>query len=488
MGRLREEMKGDLELRGLSPETQKIYLYYVTNFSRYFNRSPYHLGKREIKEYLLHLLREKKASASTVNLCYSALKFLYARTLKRDEIMEKIPRLRSTKKLPVVLERQEVESLFSVMKNLKHRAILMLIYSSGLRLREASHLKGSDIDSKRMVLRIRQGKGRKDRYTLLSTAALEVLREYWRHCHPKEWLFPGRLSDKPLSVRSIQRVFKKARTSVSETLFELAGDPKHLGGQIGFICILHTWGQNLMDHAHIHCIVTGGGLSHDGKRWLSCRKRFFISVKVLSRLFRGKVLDYLKKSWESEELKFSGSLSNLQNPDQFTTFLKDLYKMEWVVYSKPPFNNTETLVDYLGRYIHRIAIGNHRILKMEYGKVFFLWRDYADGNKKKIMTLEASEFIRRFLLHVLPEKFVKVRYYGLLANRKSNTMLSQCRRLLDTVQTSNKNVNETWQEFLKRVCGMDLITCPFCKNGRMIRKEVIQPPRCNSPPQERRAW
>lgn len=212
MGRLREEMKGDLELRGLSPETQKIYLYYVTNFSRYFNRSPYHLGKREIKEYLLYLLREKKASASTVNLCYSALKFLYARTLKRDEIMEKIPRLRSTKKLPVVLERQEVESLFSVMKNLKHRAILMLIYSSGLRLREASHLKVSDIDSKRMVLRIRQGKGRKDRYTLLSTAALEVLRKYWRHCRPKEWLFEGRLSDKPLSVRSIQRVFKKART------------------------------------------------------------------------------------------------------------------------------------------------------------------------------------------------------------------------------------------------------------------------------------
>ena len=211
MGRLREEMKGDLELRGLSPETQKIYLYHVTNFSRYFNRSPYHLGKREIKEYLLYLLREKKASASTVNLCYSALKFLYARTLKREWVMEKIPRLRSVKKLPVVLERQEVESLFSVMKNLKHRAILMLIYSSGLRLREASHLKVSEIDSKRMVLRISQGKGRKDRYTLLSTLALEVLRKHWRHCRPKEWLFPGRLSDKPLSVRSIQRVFKKAR-------------------------------------------------------------------------------------------------------------------------------------------------------------------------------------------------------------------------------------------------------------------------------------
>ena len=212
MGKLKEQMKGDLELRGLSLETQKIYIHHVRNFSRYFKSSPYHLGKREIKEYLLYLLREKNASSSTVNLCYSALKFLYAKTLRREGVMEKIPRLRSTKKLPVVLERQEVESLFSVTDNLKHRAILMLIYSSGLRLTEASHLKVTDIDSKRMVLRIREGKGRKDRYTLLSTVVLELLREYWSQYRPQEWLFPGRPSEKPLSVRSIQRIFKKART------------------------------------------------------------------------------------------------------------------------------------------------------------------------------------------------------------------------------------------------------------------------------------
>lgn len=211
MGRLKEQMKGDLELRGLSPSTQKIYLRHVTRFARHFNRSPEHLGKREVKGYLLYLLREKKASTSTVNLCYSALKFLYARTLKREGVMEKIPRLRSVKKLPVVLERQEVESLFSVTSNLKHRAILMLIYSSGLRLREASHLKVSEIDSKRMVLRVRQGKGHKDRYTLLSNAALKVLREYWRRYRPQEWLFPGRPSSKHLSGRSIQRIFKKAK-------------------------------------------------------------------------------------------------------------------------------------------------------------------------------------------------------------------------------------------------------------------------------------
>ena len=296
---------------------------------------------------------------------------------------------------------------------------------------------------------------------------------------------PAKLN--PLALRNKKIFYNILFRCVSETLFELTRDPKHLGGQIGFICILHTWGQNLMDHAHIHCIVTGGGLSYDGKRWLSCRKGFFIPVKVLSRMFRGKVLDYLKKSWESKELEFSGTIAKLK--DRFSVFINDLYKMEWIVYAKPPFKDTEILLEYLGRYTNRIAIGNHRILKMEDGEVFFIWRDYADGNKKKIMRLEASEFIRRFMLHVLPEKFVKIRYFGLLANKKRNTMLNQCRRLLDyPTHPKKKDGTETWQEFLIRVCGMDLITCPFCKNGRMIRKEIIQPPRCNSPPQEMAAW
>ena len=292
---------------------------------------------------------------------------------------------------------------------------------------------------------------------------------------------------KPIALRNKRVLYNILFRSVSETLFELAGDPKHLGGKIGFISVLHTWGQNLMDHPHIHCIVTGGGLSRDATRWLSFPKRFFIPVKVLSRLFRGKVLFYLKKSWEKRELKFPGTVAKIQ--DQFAVLLDDLYQMEWVVYVKPPFKDAEMLIDYLGRYTHRIAIGNHRILKMEDGHVFFLWRDYADGNKKKIMKLEASEFIRRFLLHVLPEKFVKVRYYGLLANRKSDTMLSRCRRLLAcSSKPKNRSVPETWQEFLLRACELDLLTCPYCKKGRMIKKEVLLPVRCNSPPYERKAW
>jgi len=211
MSTLREQMKGDLELRGLSPHTQESYLRHVSLFSRHFNRSPRHLGEREVKDYLLYLIREKRSSSGTVTQCYCALKFFYERTLKRKWVIEGIPRIKRERNLPVVLDREEVESLFSVTKNIKHRAILMLIYSSGLRLTEAAHLKVSDIDSKRMVLRIRQGKGNKDRYTILSKVALEILREYWHRYRPKEWLFAGKFTDKPLTGRSIQRVLIKAK-------------------------------------------------------------------------------------------------------------------------------------------------------------------------------------------------------------------------------------------------------------------------------------
>lgn len=211
MGKLKEKMKDDLELKGLSPHTQEIYLRQVKQFTHHFGRSPRQLGEKEIRAYLLYLIREKKVSTGSVNLCYHALKFLYKTTLNREWVIARVPRLKSIKQLPVVLDKEEVESLFSVLKNIKHRAILMLIYSSGLRLMEAAHLKVTDVDSKRMLLRIKQGKGRKDRYTILSKTALKALREYWNQYRPKEWLFAGRFPDKPLTGRSIQRVLIKAK-------------------------------------------------------------------------------------------------------------------------------------------------------------------------------------------------------------------------------------------------------------------------------------
>ena len=273
--------------------------------------------------------------------------------------------------------------------------------------------------------------------------------------------------------------------SVSEAIVELANDPNHLGAKIGVIGILHTWGQNLMDHPHIHCIVTGGGLSPDGSSWVSCRKGFFIHVKVMSALFSGKFLDLLKNSFESGDLVFPGSISYLKEPRDFETFRKQFYHKKWVVYCKPPFDGAAGVLQYLGRYTHRIAISNNRLLTIRDGNVSFLWRDYADDNRQKTMTLKAGEFIRRFLLHVLPSRYVRIRHFGLLANRNRKDNIASCREFLETGKTVTKEKirQETWQEQLIRICGIDVTICPVCQKGRMSRMALLLPYRCNSPPE-----
>jgi len=271
--------------------------------------------------------------------------------------------------------------------------------------------------------------------------------------------------------------------SASETLTQLAQDPKHLGATPGVIGILHTWGQNLMHHPHLHCIVTGGGLSSDGSRWVSCRKGFFIPVRVISALFKGKFLDLLKRCFQSNSLVFPGSLSHLKQYENFELFTRQLYHQKWVVYCKPPFDGVQGVLQYLGRYTHRIAISNHRILHIQNGDVSFLWRDYADHQCQKIMTLKANEFIRRFLLHVLPSRYVRIRHFGLLANRKRKAHIALCRQILGGGQTATPKTDtkETWQEQLFRICGIDLTLCPVCRKGRMLMIVRLLPYRCNSP-------
>jgi hypothetical protein len=290
----------------------------------------------------------------------------------------------------------------------------------------------------------------------------------------------------PLVLSNQKVMYNLLFRSVSETLMELGNDPKHLGARIGLMCILHTWGQSLIDHPHIHCVVTGGGLSSEECRWISCRKGFFIAVRVISTLFRGKLLDYLKRHYESGDLVFPGNIDYLKEPPAFETFRKQFYYKKWVVYCKPPFNGVEGVLQYLSRYTHRIAISNHRILKLEDGKVSFLWRDYSDGDKEKIMTLDAHEFIRRFLLHVLPDRFVKIRHYGLLANRRRKDNIALCRELLgcSKTETKVKDLPLTWQEQLLKICGVDVTKCPVCKKGTMVRIEVLHPLRCNGPPEK----
>jgi len=271
--------------------------------------------------------------------------------------------------------------------------------------------------------------------------------------------------------------------SVSETLTKLANDPKHLGAKAGVIGILHTWGQNLMDHPHIHCIVTGGGLSPDGSRWVSCRKGFFLPVRVMSALFKGKFLNLLEKCFSSDDLVFPSSISHLKEPGAFESFRRHLYHKKWVVYCKPPFDGAKGVLQYLGRYTHRIAISNNRILTIQDGNVSFRWRDYADDNRQKTMTLKADEFIRRFLLHVLPSRYVRIRHFGLLANRNRKNTIPLCRKILGEGKTVTKQDTrkETWQEQLLRICGIDVTLCPVCQKGTMFRIALLLPLRCNSP-------
>ena len=288
----------------------------------------------------------------------------------------------------------------------------------------------------------------------------------------------------PLTLRNKTVVYNILFQSASETLKELSLDKKHLGALPGFICVLHTWGQNLMDHYHMHCIVTGGGLTDDNQRWISSRNGFFIHVDVLSKLFRGKFLYYLRESYNNGELQFPGNISYLQEKNKFQLLLNGLYQKEWVVYSKPPFKSPETVFKYLAGYTHRIAISNHRIIKIEDDKVHFNWRDYADSNKQKIMALDVFEFIRRFLLHVLPIKFVKIRYYGLFANRKRKVLLGNCRKIMGISFVAHKENVESWQEMLLRITGVDIEKCHHCGKGKMLPVETFLPVNCNSPPGE----
>jgi hypothetical protein len=214
------------------------------------------------------------------------------------------------------------------------------------------------------------------------------------------------------------------------TLLELAGDPKHLGADIGFVGVLHTWGQNLQHHPHIHYVVPAGGLAPDGSRWISSSRRFFLPVAALSRVFRGKFTAGLKQLFGQRKLQFHGSLQSLVEPRCFRTFLRQLFREDWVVYAKPPFGGAEHVLNYLARYTHRVAISNHRLVAFHNDRVSFRWKDYAHGGKQKIMTVSADEFLRRFLIHVLPKGLVRIRHFGFFANRRRGRMLARCRALL----------------------------------------------------------
>jgi len=278
-----------------------------------------------------------------------------------------------------------------------------------------------------------------------------------------------------IAYQNKEIVYSMLFHTTAESLRSIAADPKHLGAEIGFFAVLHTWGQTNLHHPHLHCVVPGGGLSPDGKRWIQCRDGFFLPVRVLSRRFRHLFLTALAKAFDAGKLKFFSALEHLREKTAFQHYLEPLAKTEWVVYAKPPFAGPEQVLDYVGRYTHRVAISNNRLVDIEDGHVSFRWKDYRHGDRCKIMTLDADEFIRRFLLHVLPDGFQRIRYYGFLGHRYREQKLARCRELLGMPKPELPvpAVVKDYRDRVLDLTGVSLQVCPACHQGNMVTTRVV---------------
>ena len=243
-------------------------------------------------------------------------------------------------------------------------------------------------------------------------------------------------------------------------------DPRHLGGTIGITAILHTWGQNLSQHLHLHCLVTGGALAADGARWITGRSSFLFPVRALSIVFRAKYLAALRSACDASQLTFASGTADLAERHAFIGFLARLRAIDWIVYAKRPFAGPEPVLNDLGRYTHRVALSNDRLVDHGDGHVCFRWKDYADHGRVKILTLESDEFLRRFLLHIVPRGFMRIRHFGLLANRTRRAALTRCRALLDQPPMEDAQP-ESVAVLMHRLTGIDLARCPVCGEGRM---------------------
>jgi hypothetical protein len=285
------------------------------------------------------------------------------------------------------------------------------------------------------------------------------------------------------------RLYELLFHAAAATIETLAADPRRLGAQVGLTALLHTWGQNLLFHPHLHCVVTGGGLSPQGDRWIAGRRGFFLPVKVMGRLFRGKFLAGLRQVYDAGQLRCTGTSAKLTDPVEFRRWLTPLYRREWVVYAKRPFGGATQVFRYLGRYSHLVAIANSRLIALDANRVSFRWKDYRDGISK-VMELAAEEFIRRFLLHVLPPRFVRIRHYGLLAGRNVATRLQRCRQLLGNhtmaAECLDSTIPKSWSDWVLLWTGEDPLRCPHCW-GPLVREPLLRPDDSNSTTTQRQS-
>jgi hypothetical protein len=287
-----------------------------------------------------------------------------------------------------------------------------------------------------------------------------------------------------IALANKKAIFNLLFKSAADTLQEFAADPKHgLAGKLGLTAILHTWDQKLFSHIHLHCVIPGGVLLKNNKQWVHAKDNFLFPVKALSRVFRGKFIDFLEQAFNNGQLMFPGKAAMFKTKQGFGILVKQLWKKEWVVYSKKPFAGPEKVLDYLGRYTHRVAISNYRIVSVENSMVTFSYRDRRDENKVKYSTIKAEEFIRRFMMHILPKSYVRIRYFGFLANKCKKKNLARCRELLHCDCGSSEPIKMNARTMLLHLTGEDLNRCPHCKIGTMyISMQLPKTPLISFPP------
>jgi len=271
-------------------------------------------------------------------------------------------------------------------------------------------------------------------------------------------------------------IYRLLFPAAASALPRFARDPRHLGGDLGVTAVLHTWGQTLTQHVHVHCVVTGGALAADGSRWIPARPSFLFPVRALAKVFRGRYLAGLQRAFARGELHLTGGLAPLTEPAAFAAWLTELRQQAWVVYCTPPFAGPEPGLAYLGRYTHRVALSNDRLLALADGRVRFRWRHSADGHRVKVMDLDVDEFLRRFLLHIVPDRFVRIRHFGLFPNRRRAANLPQCRALLaQPPPPVAPHEVESVRALLLRVMGIDIERCPVCQSGPVQPVAVLPP-------------
>jgi len=283
-----------------------------------------------------------------------------------------------------------------------------------------------------------------------------------------------------LVIRNKRTIYNLMFDVCRRTLLSVSGDEKYFGADIGFFSILHTWGQKLNLHPHLHCVVPGGGYSEKKQKWIRAPNNYFVPVQVLKLRFRSLFLQRLKELYRENELYLQGT--QFTDAKEFQGMIEALFSADWVVYLKESFQGKESVIEYLARYTHRIAISNHRIVDVKDNIVRFRYRDYKDENREKIMELPAESFIHRFMMHVVPRRFVRIRYFGLLSHRNKKKAIEACREFYEIVK-NNEMIPRSWCEIYLKVTGKNISCCPACKTGRLVLKEVLEPVRYRSPPE-----